>query len=59
MKVKVVTDNSSERITVKWDEVKFAIITERKDGYGITSTVLNPREMLDIVKFAGECGGKQ
>ena len=60
MKEKVITDNASEKITVKWDGERFALIkTVKWTDEPFTSTfILNPREMLDLIDFAGKLGGK-
>ena len=53
---KVITENSVEIIKVKWDGDRYAIITERKHndiGMATSVIILSPREMFDIVKFAG------
>jgi len=55
MKKKVITDNTKETITVRWDGERFAIISLVKiDGaYRRNTIILNPKEMLDMVNFAG------
>lgn len=58
---KVITDNSSERITVKWDGERFAIIQQKKDDKRTLAPcaviVFNPKEMMDIIQFAANLGG--
>ena len=57
---KVLTDNASEKITVKWDGVAFALVRKRPVGTDkgtvtFTDTViLNPKEMADLIVFAKE-----
>lgn len=58
---KIITDNSVGILRIKWDGTRFILISERKDNdMGIPSSIiiLNPREMMDIVQFAGKLGGK-
>ena len=58
---RIITDNSSEKITVRWDGNRFALISERKNNdLGVPSSIiiLNPREMLDLIEFAGKLGGE-
>ena len=55
IKAKVLTDNASEKITVKWDGTRFAIIQKFKSSSSSRTVILNPREMLDLVQFAYEC----
>jgi len=51
---KILCDNDSELIKVKWDEERFAIIQEKRDGwYEVSTIILNPREMLELVRFVG------
>ena len=45
---KIITDNASEKIIIKWDGERFAIIAIKKSKGGVIITVLNPKEMLDI-----------
>ena len=57
---KVITDNVCEKIMVKWDGVRFGLAQENRGEYDspkIAAIVLNPREMLEIVKFACNLGG--
>jgi len=59
---KILTDNSSEKITVKWDGTRFALVSERKSNdIGIPSSIiiLNPREMAELCKFAIDEGDYQ
>lgn len=62
---KILTDNSSEKITVKWDGVAFALVRKRPVGTDkgtVTFTdtiILNPKEMLDLVRFAFKTRGME
>ena len=62
MKERIITDNNSEKITVKWDGERFAVVSEKGDGWyeakESNTIILNPREMLDLIEFAGKCGGE-
>jgi len=58
---KVITNNASEVISIKWDGERFALTHIRKSLVEKELTVkdiiiLNPREMLDLVIFAGSLG---
>jgi len=59
MKELIITDNSSETITVKWDGERFAIVQQLKflepPPYVI---ILNPREMKSLISFASKIGDK-
>ena len=59
VRTKVITDNISERLAVKWDGTRF-IITQQYKGRDELPVpriiVFNPKEMLDIVKFASNLG---
>ena len=56
---KILTDNASEKITVKWDGERFAVASSRKQlGNRFDIVILNPREMLELVEFASKMGGK-
>lgn len=51
---KIITDNPSEQLVVRWDGVRFAILTIKKDGrvgYAKDCILLNPKEMTDLIKF--------
>ena len=62
MKEKILTDNAGEKITVKWDGERFAMSQEKGDGWyeakESNTIILNPREMLTLIEFAGKCGGE-
>ena len=51
-KVKVLTDNASERKTVAWDGEGFRVIQDNKLQKETTVITLNPKEMLELVQFA-------
>lgn len=54
---KILTDNTVEKITVKWDGERFALIHKLKDDYidlAPFTTILNPKEMLNLVEFANK-----
>ncbi len=54
MKQKVIADNSIEKITIKWDDTRFALVHEDRLKRSTHTTVLSPREMLELIKFAGK-----
>ena len=60
MKQKVITDNNTEQIVIKWDGERFAIVGEykRRDEIPLKRMVLilSPKEMLEIIKFASSLG---
>ncbi len=56
--VKVLTDNASERKTVTWDGEAFGIIQENRLQKVTNAITLNPREMLELITFAGSLGEK-
>lgn len=60
VKEKVITDNIGETITVKWTGEVFALIRQPKIKVDESTRIimLNPREMLELINFAGSCGGK-
>lgn len=53
---KVITNNAGEKVAVNWDGTRFAIVTGKKNLYGIalggTVIILNPKQMLEISIFA-------
>ena len=59
MKKKVITNNACETITIKWDGQEFALVHQLKvpDDASTRTIVLNPVEMLELVKFASSLGG--
>ena len=60
---KVITDNSSEKITVRWDGTRFALVHHYKNDpplLGDTQTlILNPKEMMSLINFAGTLGQEE
>ena len=49
---KVLTDNTNEKITVKWDGERFAITRWNKDVYSAPDTIIfNPQEMFNLMEF--------
>ena len=58
-KRKVITDNSSEILTIIWDGVKFGLVCRDKTSVTLKANViiLSPVEMMELVKFAGSLGG--
>lgn len=61
MKEKILTDNTTEKILVRWDGERFGIIHQYRNPDGTATTtaiILNPKEMLDLIDFAGKQGGK-
>ena len=61
MKKKVITDNINESLTIQWDGERFSLICKLKhDDLDIPPRVLimNPLEMLELVKFADSLGGE-
>lgn len=56
MKEKVLTDNSVGKLTVRWDGERFALI--EREGSKSKVIILNPKEMLGLIQFAGSCGNE-
>jgi len=58
MKEKIITNNGGERMIVRWDGERFALISFRKaEGSPITNVILlNPKEMISLISFAGTLG---
>ena len=62
MKEKILTDTAIETVKVRWDGERFGIVRKRPVGTDkgtVTFTdtiILNPREMLDLIEFAGKLG---
>lgn len=59
MEERAITDNEAEALTVAWDGERFIIRQQRKGGDELPLPrviILNPREMLDLVKFAVTLG---
>ena len=61
MKEKVITDNMEEKIIVKWDGNRFALVQQTGGELTnqIKAIILSPREMMEIVQFAGNLGVEQ
>lgn len=57
-KVKVLKDNADEKQTVTWNGESFGITQENKPQKVTKVIILNPREMLELVKFAGNLADK-
>jgi len=58
----VITENSSEKLTVKWDGTRFAIVLSRKNNdAGLTKSVilLNPIEAMTLLEFLASCGKEE
>ena len=57
-KEQIITNNSAEHITIKWDGERFALIAERRARSGERVrpgvVILNPSEMKAICRFARE-----
>ena len=56
---RVITDNTGEKITVTWDGERFALVLAKKvNGTKLVRAIitLNPKEMLDLITFAGNLG---
>lgn len=56
MQEKILTDNAGELIKVRWDRERFAIVQWYKLTGNTHTVILNPKEMLDLVEFAGKMG---
>ena len=62
MKEKVIVDTPEEKVIIRWDGIRFAIVVYDKKKHEIplnpvvSVTLFNPREMMEIVKFAGALG---
>lgn len=55
---KILTDNAGEKITIRWDGTRFAIVHQTKVAGYTKGIILNPREMLSLIEFAGKLGGE-
>jgi len=60
MKEKILTDSACEKLTIRWDGVRFFLIhrhkfTSEQEGC-MNAIILNPKEMLDLIEFAGRLG---
>lgn len=54
MAEKVITSNSEQVITIKWDGVRFSLTELDREKSKVI--ILNPREMMEIILFGGNCG---
>ena len=54
---KIITDNTVETITVKWDGERFVVIKRLKvSSHSPVVIIFNPKEALELIKFIGSCG---
>lgn len=52
---KVLTDNFTEKITAKWDGVRFILVKiDKLDELKSGATLLNPVETIHLMKFLQE-----
>jgi len=51
---KVITSNSEQVLTIKWDGERFSLIELDREKSKVI--ILNPREMMDIILFGGTLG---
>ena len=56
MERKVITNNKVDKLTVKWDGVRFGIVSGL--GYGDDVVILNPREAQEVEDFIHENNGE-
>ena len=59
---KVITDNSSEKLVVRWDGTRFGIVYFEKWNNVALKTfavILNPNEAMALVKFLASCGEEE
>lgn len=52
----VLTDNAVEKIVALWDGTRFALVESKKDKGLASIILLNPREMLKLIKFVEALG---
>ena len=53
----ILISNSEERVKVQWDGERFAIIkTFPPHNFNTHVTILNPKEMMELIKFGSTCG---
>lgn len=52
MEQRVIADSPVESTTIGWDGERFWLLHERKRWEEVEVTILNPREMSDLVGFA-------
>lgn len=55
---RIITDNTEERIRIIWDGTRFILVQDQESNPLQTIIILNPREMMDIIQFASNLGGK-
>ncbi len=58
IRVKTITDNAEERLAIKWDGERFSLVHYDRIQDKARAILLNPKEMIEIVNFAGVLGGK-
>ena len=59
MSEKIIVENSAEKIVVKWNGERFALILERKNnstGCSPSVIILNPAEAMMLLNFLASCG---
>ena len=60
MKTKILSTGSNEAIRIVWDGERFALIEASKESGNLEKVkqiiILNPKEMLDLIQFAGNLG---
>ena len=54
MAEKVITSNSEQVLTIKWDGERFSLIELDREKSKVI--ILNPREMMEIIMFGGTLG---
>ena len=54
MRQKIITDNAGETITIKYDGERFALLHKKISSPYPQTTILNQREVEEIIKFAQE-----
>ncbi len=52
----ILTDNAVEVIKVKWDGERFALTQYYKGDDELRVIILNPKEMITLIVFAGSLG---
>jgi len=51
MTTQIITDNSAERIEVKWDGVRYSIVRHNLVGGAVRVIMLSPVEAWQLAKF--------
>lgn len=64
MKEKIIVNNDIERVTVSWDGERYALVQWKMFCGSVVSgsavaIILNPREMLTLIEFAGNPGKEE